>query len=189
MQEKVQESLRQAYVAMEENREVNVERSKINYDRKVTATNFEIEDLVWVLDPAIKPGESKKFTRKWKGPYKILSCINDVNYYIKPVVGNGKKLVIHRNRLKKCYTNEVYRVDTDTPALDPSDVAPPEEDRRLITLREPQFIEEVMVPQMEAEPPTMQDEQVPIVAQDDLFGEILGTLDATEPIPLDVSFQ
>jgi hypothetical protein len=46
---KIKDSLRQAYAAMEENREVNVERSKLNYDRKVTAANFELEDSVWVF--------------------------------------------------------------------------------------------------------------------------------------------
>jgi len=138
---KIQESLRQAYVAMEENREVNVERSKLNYDRKVTATNFELEDQVWVLDPSLKPGESKKFTRKWKGPYQIVARINDVNYYVKPVEGKGKKLVIHRNRLKECFTDDVYRVESTEVYQDPTDLATPQEDHGIITLQEPQFIE------------------------------------------------
>jgi hypothetical protein len=173
---KVQESLRQAYVAMKKNREVNVERSKLNYDKKVTAANFELEDQIWVLNASLKPGESKKFNRKRKGPCQIKARINDVNYYVKQVEGKGKKLVIHRNRLKKCFVD--YRVGSTE-----VDQAPPQEDRELITLQEPQFIEEVMVPRMESELPKLHSNDNMVVEHEDWIAGLFEGVETMQPVP------
>ena len=135
------------------------------------------------MDPSLKPGESKKFTRKWKGPYQIIARINDVNYYVKPVEGKGKKLVIHRNRLKKCFVDDVYRVGSTEVDQDPTDLAPPQEDRELITLQEPQFIEEVMVPRMESELPEPQSNDNMVVEQEDWIAGLFEGVETMEPVP------
>ena len=85
-------------------------RNKIRHDRHVRAANFELHDLVWVLDTTVKKGLSKKFARKWTGPYKILAKINDVNYELQPVKKRGKKLIMHVNRLQKCFTRNYIQV-------------------------------------------------------------------------------
>ena len=106
----VQRGFLSAYEQVSANRDVKMNRNKIHHDRTVRAANFELHDLVWVLDTTVKKGLSNKFTRKWTGPYKILAKINDVNYELQPVKKRGKKLVMHLNRLQKCFTRNYVNV-------------------------------------------------------------------------------
>ena len=84
-------------------------RNKIRHDRHVRAANFELH-LVWVLDTTVKKGLSKKFARKWTGPYKILAKINEVNYELQPYKKLRKKLIMHLNRVQKCFTRNYIQV-------------------------------------------------------------------------------
>ena len=87
---KVKKQLEDAFKAVKENRNTKMDHAKLNHDRKVRAANFELNDLVWVMDSSKSPGKSKKFKKKWKGPYKITAIINDVDHMIKTANKNGK---------------------------------------------------------------------------------------------------
>ena len=53
-----------------------------------------------------KPGENRKLSTRYSGPYTVLRKMpNGVNYQLKGA--NGKESIIHHNRLKK------YKVDND----------------------------------------------------------------------------
>jgi hypothetical protein len=97
-----------------------MEKQKILYDRKCRAANFSVDDTVWLLDTATKVGKSKKLSRKWKGPYRILAKIFEGNFKIKPISGKGRKVVVHQDRLTKNFTRDVEKFD-DT--LDETSVA------------------------------------------------------------------
>jgi len=53
---------------------------KKNYDKNTTETFFKIGDRVFLSTVAIKTGQTKKFTPKWSGPYRILDKISDILY-------------------------------------------------------------------------------------------------------------
>ncbi|XP_039287825.1 uncharacterized protein LOC120352182 [Nilaparvata lugens] len=76
------------------------QRTKIaNKGRKLR--EFVAGDLVYLHDPATKPGDSTKFHLPWKGPFAIAGKLSTVNYLIK--LPDGRQMVVHVNRLKLCY--------------------------------------------------------------------------------------
>ena len=101
--ENLQSVFHLAYNAVIQCRDVAMNRNKIRVDRKVRACNMDIGDFVWLIDPTTKKGVSKKFKKRWIGPYQILSKPSAVNYEIKPIKSKGKKLTVHQSRLKRCY--------------------------------------------------------------------------------------
>ena len=105
----LQSSLQDAFKRVSESRDLKMNKAKLIYDRQIRSPNFEIGDRVLVLDSASKVGRNKKLSHRWEGPYKILSKINDTNYRIQKI-GNKRKIVIHRNRLKRFFgpKEEVY---------------------------------------------------------------------------------
>jgi hypothetical protein len=105
------------------------------------------------------------------------------------VEGKGKRLVIHRNRLKKCFTEEVYRLKSAESDTTGDNLAPPQEDRQLITLQEPQFIEEIEDPSMESELPELESAENLIVEQEDWLESLLEESDAVEPVPLETILE
>jgi len=76
-------------------------RQKDYYDRRVTGKPFEVEDRVLLSVSAVKPGLSQKLHHQWQGPYIILDKVSDVNYHIQLETGQGRKQVVHFNRLRR----------------------------------------------------------------------------------------
>ena len=72
---------------------------KRRYDITVEAERLEEGELVWLFNPKQKKGLSPKSMRPWKGPYVILSRINDLVYRIRS--GLQRPIIVHRNRLYK----------------------------------------------------------------------------------------
>jgi len=83
------------------------QNNKEYYDRKAKCRKFEVNDLVYLYNPAIKPGLSKKFRMNWTGPYRVVTRLSDLNYEI--VDQRNKKLVVHVNRLKPNYNPQTWK--------------------------------------------------------------------------------
>ena len=64
-----------------------------------------MNDLVYLYNPAIKPGLSKKF-KKWTGPYKVVTRLSDLNYEI---VDQQNKKLVHVNRLKANHNPKTWK--------------------------------------------------------------------------------
>lgn len=60
-------------------------------------------DRVWLYNPAIKQGRTKKLSNLWRGPFTIVDKISPVNYRIH-LIGGSQTLIVHYNRLKLCYS-------------------------------------------------------------------------------------
>ena len=73
------------------------------HDKDSTAVPFCVGDRVWLYTPVVPKGKTKKFTSFWKGPYTIVDKTGEVNYKIQ-LIGGTQTFVVHRNRLKLCYT-------------------------------------------------------------------------------------
>ena len=84
------------------------ERQKDHYDVQSSDGRYKVGDVVWLYLPVVKKGQSPKFMKPWKGPYKIVKVLSDVNYRIK-FEGSGprKTQVVHFNRLKPYYESTV----------------------------------------------------------------------------------
>ena len=44
--------------------------------------DFKIGDRVWLFNPAIKTGHTKKLSSLWRGPYTVIDRLSSVNYKI-----------------------------------------------------------------------------------------------------------
>jgi len=99
--ENLKASLNLAYkLVAKANRKAHQNNKRL-YDRRAKVRNFEENDLVYLYNPAKKPGLTRKFHKPWTGPFKIVKKISDLNYRI--VDQNGKLQVVHVNRLKRAY--------------------------------------------------------------------------------------
>ena len=106
----VKDNFHKAFDLVIKTRDLNMNRQKVIYDRKVRAAKFELHDLVWLLDTAKKPGKSLKLSRKWVGPYKILSVINKNTIEIQSIKKRSRKVIVNSNRLTKCFTRDYKNV-------------------------------------------------------------------------------
>lgn len=77
-----------------------------------SSTPFELVDgdYVWLHQPALRPGLTKKLRCPWTGPFRVVRCFENWTYKIKPVQG-GKSQRVHYDRLKPCYSCPVEEVD------------------------------------------------------------------------------
>lgn len=106
----IQKVFYRAFDMVISSRDRSMDKNKLRFDRKVRAANFEVTDLVWILDTTKKVGKSSKLARKWKGPYEILGKINGYTYEVKPKFVRGKKLVVNQCRMAKCFTRDYLNV-------------------------------------------------------------------------------
>jgi hypothetical protein len=82
------------------------QNNKRYYDLKAKPRRFEVGDLTYLYNPAIKPALTKKFARPWHGPYRVTKKLPELNYEVTDL--QGKKQVVHVNRLKKAYSSEIW---------------------------------------------------------------------------------
>ena len=61
------------------------ERQKTYYDRSTIGPQYEVGDLVMVLNPTMKTGQTKKFKSFYSGPQLIREIFNDLNFAIEDV--------------------------------------------------------------------------------------------------------
>jgi len=80
----------------------------LRYDKKESGHSFSVGDLVWFYVPAVTPGRTKKFSCLWWGPYTVIDKTGVVNYRIQ-LLGSTKTLLVHRNRLKTCFSRSQWK--------------------------------------------------------------------------------
>lgn len=95
----LRERLENAYEVAVKHSTKSAESRALIHNKKKTLRKFEVGDWVYLFDPAVKPGVSKKYLRPWRGPYRITKRMSDVLYQIED--GSGKLTIIHLNRLKE----------------------------------------------------------------------------------------
>lgn len=75
------------------------ERSKKQYDKKLNPQNFKVDQYVYLL----KEPKKSKFDPQYRGPYKIIRMLENNNVELE--VENGKKRIVHMNKLKSACLN------------------------------------------------------------------------------------
>jgi ribosomal protein L21E len=99
--ENLKSRLRTAYKLAREHSRKSHATNKRYYDRTAKEREFEVGDAVYLYNPAVKAGLSAKFRRPWTGTWRVTERKSRLNYAI--VNQQGKRLVVHVNRLKKAY--------------------------------------------------------------------------------------
>ena len=101
--QKTQTLLQSAFSQVHQNLQQAHHRQKQGADKGIAGEHLQVGDRVWLFVPAVKQGQCKKFTSRWKGPYTVINKTSPVNYRIQ-LIGGNQQLTVHRNRLKLCYT-------------------------------------------------------------------------------------
>ncbi|KAL5460047.1 hypothetical protein EMCRGX_G033464 [Ephydatia muelleri] len=95
------------------------QRQKQLKDQAIAGDAFQVGDRVWLFVPAIKKGQTRKFSSLWRGPYTIIDKVGPVNYHVQ-LIGGTQKRVVHRNRLKPCLSDPEPELDAEIKNPEPS---------------------------------------------------------------------
>ena len=68
---------------------------------------------VWLLDPVVAEGQSKKFHHPCKRPFHILKRISECNYLVESSAGKCTQTIVHFNRLKLYKPGTQYQHNGD----------------------------------------------------------------------------
>ena len=96
---KLQESLTKAYKLAHELLAEKQQRQTELY-KKVHGELYEVGALVWLLNPQVPRGKSKKLHKWWTVPFKVVKRLSEVTYQIQHIKNRAKLLVVHFDRLK-----------------------------------------------------------------------------------------
>ena len=77
------------------------------YRKKVHGDQFDQGDLVWLHNPVVPRGQSRKLHCPWTGPFKVVKRLSDAVYRIQDTRPKQKRsrIVVHYDRLKPCASN------------------------------------------------------------------------------------
>jgi len=70
---------------------------KKQYDKKSKEVKYKVGQLVYLHVPHIKKGRTKKLSRLWRGPYKIVEVKSSLNVVLRI---RARNVVVHVNRIK-----------------------------------------------------------------------------------------
>ncbi|PAA74262.1 hypothetical protein BOX15_Mlig002146g53 [Macrostomum lignano] len=120
---RTQENLQSAFDTVHGRlRSAQAERNRLaNQDSRFVP--FEEGQLVMLRNSVVKRGQTRCLSAKWKGPYRVLRRLGEVNYRIQDETGRRRRLVVHHDRLK-CFVQR--RASLELPAA--ADHQPPAAD-------------------------------------------------------------
>ena len=95
-------SLRRAFELVPRKKTAQQLRRSALFYQKVLGPEYKKGDCVLVHYPVSPPGCSPKISSHWRGPYRIIECLNDLDDKIEEI-SNGKQLVVHYDQLKRLY--------------------------------------------------------------------------------------
>jgi hypothetical protein len=105
--ENLKSTLQSAYKIVRENNRKAHDTNKRYYDQKARERSFRPGEIVYLFDPARKPGQSSKFFFAWQGPYKVTARLSKLNYRV--VNQQGKEFVEHLNRMKRAFKQGIWK--------------------------------------------------------------------------------
>eukprot|EP00731_Ephydatia_muelleri_P012602 Em0006g1496a len=109
---KTQSSLKSAFSVVRQRLHKAHQLQKQLKDQAIVGDAFQVGDRVWHFVPAIKKGQTRKFSSLWRGPYTIIDKVGPVNYHVQ-LIGATQKRVVLRNRLKPCLSDTEPESDVE----------------------------------------------------------------------------
>ena len=76
-------------------------RMKLYYDQHAKDHPFRVGHKVWIYNPAIKRGLSKKLCSLWHGPFCLGDQITPVSFKVTDLQGKLQKGSVHMNQMKQ----------------------------------------------------------------------------------------
>ncbi|XP_071833748.1 uncharacterized protein [Apostichopus japonicus] len=91
---------------------------------------FHVGDTVYLYTPTIKPGQTKKLAKPWKGPYYIVELPSKIHVRLRRPDNKAVPGLIHVNRIKQAVVRPNQGPDDTTPPVIPN----PAPGRDLVTI-------------------------------------------------------
>jgi hypothetical protein len=85
--EMLKANLERAYKLIRKNNKKSHLNNKRLYDRKAKIRNFVKGKLVYLYNPARKPGKCRKIHNPWICPFKVTAKLSELNYEIVSMTG------------------------------------------------------------------------------------------------------
>ena len=112
----LKDRLGEAYTMVREHMGSATGRQKELYDAKVHGDEFKVGDLVWLHNPVVTRGASRKLHCPWAGPYQVVKKLSTVVFRIQDVRrGRRSRKVVHFDRLKPCPSTVRFPPEHMTP--------------------------------------------------------------------------
>ena len=99
--ESLKASLRSAFRSVKWANKKSHQKNKNYHVQRTKNREFVVGDLVYLFQPASRPGLSAKFFCPWTRPYQVTAKISTLNYEIQD--RKAKKQIVHINRLKTAH--------------------------------------------------------------------------------------
>lgn len=120
--ERLSERLRFSFAKAKEENEKARRRQKEQYDKRAKALEYKIGDKVLLDVRVVANGDSKKFTSKFKGPYRVIRVFK--NFTVDIADNSYKIQKVHMNRLKPLLETMLW-TDEACPAVESPRENPP----------------------------------------------------------------
>jgi len=102
-------------------------KQKFYYDQKSTPVQIKEGDYVYIFTPQVPKHQSKKFFRKWTGPYKVIRQTSDVTFQL-CLPNKQVHDIFHVNRLQKAPIIQETQKPMIPVQYDPNDPSIEEDD-------------------------------------------------------------
>jgi hypothetical protein len=106
--ESLKASLRSAFRSVKWANKKSHLKNKKYHDRRAKHREFAVGDLVYLYQPARRPGLSAKFFYPWTGPHQVTAKLSTLNYEIRD--RKAKKQIVHINRLKAAHDSSLWKL-------------------------------------------------------------------------------
>jgi hypothetical protein len=93
--------LQQAFASARENQVAAQDKNRRIFNRSRTDRPYALGERVWLHVPSVRPRRSKKFTRPWRGPYRVVELRGNLNYGLQHVHNPRDHQFAHVSRLKQ----------------------------------------------------------------------------------------
>jgi hypothetical protein len=104
--ENLKSSLNVAYKTVRRNIRKSNATNRQYYDRKAKKRSFEVNDMVYLFNPARKRGQFSKYKFSWADPFRVLGKLSDINYRI--ANRQGREFTVHVNKIKTAYKKKIW---------------------------------------------------------------------------------
>ena len=117
----LRDRMTQSFNRIRQNLETANDRERQQYRNKLQGTPLQENDLVWLFTPKVRPGESKKLTTMWTGPWRIKSKVAELLFSIQTEGDWNKNLVttvVSIDRLRRYIPGDLQPKEGETEPLD-----------------------------------------------------------------------
>jgi len=78
----LRDTLEEVHEHAREHLQTAQKHQKDHYDKRIGGKQIEVGNRVFLHDPAVKEGQTKKLHSPWQGPYIVMTQFGDVTYHI-----------------------------------------------------------------------------------------------------------